>query len=69
MPAADKPAGREKLKCIYLFPTTYNWKSLTFCTRTLTIIFFLIFMQVKSQTLIHLNKNKYGKGKIKNRKN
>ena len=23
-----------KLKCIYLFCTTYNWKSLTFCTRT-----------------------------------
>ena len=24
----------EKLKCGYLFCTTYNWKSLTFCTRT-----------------------------------
>jgi len=22
--------GREKLKCVYLFCTTYNWKSLTF---------------------------------------
>src|SRR6188508_2862062 len=24
----------EKLKCVFLFCTTYNWKSLTFCTRT-----------------------------------
>ena len=24
----------KKLKCVYLFYTTYNWKSLTFCART-----------------------------------
>ena len=28
------PPGREKLKCVYLFCTPYNWKSLTFCRRT-----------------------------------
>ena len=28
------PAGREKLKCVYLYRKSYKWKSLTFCTGT-----------------------------------
>jgi len=30
MPAPDKPAGREKLKWVYLCCTTYNWESSPF---------------------------------------
>ena len=34
MPPRIRTNTTEKLKCVYLFCTTYNWKSLTFCTRT-----------------------------------